>query len=203
MFSTTCRSCRGAGASNPNPCQTCTGEGVVKGQRTSDIKIPAGVDTDQILSLRGMGNVVGGRRGDLRLRISVTPSTIFRREGDDVHTTVDVPLLSALVGGTTRIATIHGDVEIRVLSGTQPGDVKRLISKGIHNETSGNIGSHYVTLKIVLPKSLTERQRDLLVALFGDETKTPGSQSEPSKQQGASSVGNKWSAWISEKIFGK
>lgn len=128
--------------------------------------IPAGVDSDQILSMANMGNYDQGQRGDLLLRLSVSPHPVFSRNRNDILSTIEVDLQVALLGGSVRVETIHGVVDMKINAGTQPGDVKRLAGRGIHSGNSRK-GDHLVTISVKLPRSLSEEQRKLLQMAFG------------------------------------
>ncbi|KAJ2725979.1 mdj1 protein precursor [Coemansia sp. Benny D115] len=162
-----CPQCNGEGStvSAKDQCSSCGGKGRVRERRTETVDIPAGCDSGMSIRVSGMGDAPlegNGPRGDLFVRIRVMPSSIFRRKGADVYTTADVPFTTAILGGSVRVPTVDGDVEVRVKPGTQPGDELRLRSKGIPKVNTSSRGDQYLTMRVNLPKKLTDRQKEII-----------------------------------------
>jgi len=131
---TVCANCGGSGVVNRRPCPVCRGRGRITAQpRRLEVKIPPGVDTGSRIRIAGEGEpgVGGGPRGDLYLKVEVIPHPVFQREGDDLKITVDVPLLTAILGGEVEVSTLKGKVALRVPPETQNGRVFRLTSLGM------------------------------------------------------------------------
>ena len=118
-----------------------------------DIKIPAGIRNGETLRVRGKGNVgMGGQRGDLLIKVEVAPSPTFERKDNDLYTTMDVPLKTALFGGKVTIETsIHGEITIKVPKNTKNGQKFRVRGKGVVDRKTGLYGNLYLTANIVLP----------------------------------------------------
>jgi len=118
-----------------------------------DIKIPAGIKNGETLRVRGKGNVgMGGQRGDLLIKVEVAPSPTFERKDNDLYTTMDVPLKTALFGGKVTIETsIHGEITIKVPKNTKNGQKFRVRGKGVVDRKTGLYGNLYLTANIVLP----------------------------------------------------
>ena len=130
--------------------------------RTITVKIPPGIKDEQALRLSGQGELIGGgRRGSLLVRISVQPHPTFKREDLNLVTQVTIPFTLAALGGKTRIPTLRGQVELTVPPGTQPGQQLRLRGQGITGP-SRRKGDLRVQIKVEIPRSLTERQKELL-----------------------------------------
>lgn len=132
------------------------------GNRTITVKIPAGIKEGQTLRLSGQGeSVAGGRPGSLYVTISVQPHPNFRRENRDIVTQVKVPFTLAALGGEVRVPTLKGQVNLKVPSGTQPGQQLRLRGQGI-TDSSGRKGDLRVQIQVEIPRSLTHKQKELL-----------------------------------------
>lgn len=118
-----------------------------------EVEIPAGIDTGQVLRLKGKGGsgVQGGPPGDALVEIEVRPHPLFQRDGDDIRLKLPISLDEAILGGKIEVPTIHGPVAMTVPKGTSSGRVMRLRGKGIHNALTGRTGDQYVELLIVLP----------------------------------------------------
>ena len=168
VFQTTkpCDRCGGTGKIIKSVCPTCSGRGRVKGTLSREVEIPAGIDDGQTLKVSGAGDsgVNGGGYGDLNIRVSVTPSDFFEREGFDVYTEIPISFLQAALGDEITVPTIDGNVKYTVPEGTQTGTVFRLRGKGIKRLYRTDRGDQYVTVKVEVPKNLTKKQAELLKA---------------------------------------
>ncbi|KAF9584207.1 hypothetical protein BGW38_007242 [Lunasporangiospora selenospora] len=136
------------------------------------------------IRLGGKGNAPihgSGRAGDLFVRLKVKPSSIFKRQGADVYTETSIPFTTAALGGTIRIPTVDGDIELKVPAGTQPNDVSRLSRKGIQKLNRHDKGDQFVTLKVALPKSLSKAQREILEKYQEETYGAPSSSNENAK----------------------
>ncbi len=118
-----------------------------------DIKIPAGIKSGETLRVRGKGHAgMGGQKGDLLIKVEVSPSPTFTREGNDLYTTMDVPLKEALFGGKVTIKTsLHDPITIKVPSNTKSGQKFRVKGKGVIDRKTSLSGNLYLTANIVLP----------------------------------------------------
>ncbi len=166
VFQTTgaCPHCRGTGKIVKDPCSKCGGSGKVRKSRTLSVKIPAGIDDGQSVSLRGQGcaGENGGPAGDVIVTIGIRPHPIFTRQGYDVHCDIPVTFAQAALGDKLIVPTIDGKIEYAMPEGTQPGTVFRLKGKGIKAVTGRGRGDQYVRVNIEVPKNLTPKQKDLL-----------------------------------------
>jgi len=130
--------------------------------RNLTVKIPAGIKDGQTLRLGGQGDVApNGRRGSLYVAISVQPHPNFKREDLDLVTQVTVPFTLAALGGTVRVPTLRGQVELKIPAGTQPGQQLRLREQGVI-DPSGRKGALRVQIKVEIPRRLTNKQKELL-----------------------------------------
>ncbi len=165
-----CNTCRGTGQVVENPCNDCSGSGKEKKSRNITINIPAGVDTNSVIPLRGEGNHgdEGAPAGDLYVYINVKEHEIFERDGDDVWCEMPITFAKATLGGSIEVPTLEGKVKYEVPEGTQPGTVFRLKGRGIKNVRGHGKGDQYVKILISVPKKLNEKQRKAL-ELFAEE----------------------------------
>lgn len=170
----TCDKCNGEGKIIQNPCEQCNGKGSNRKTKKIEINIPAGIDNGQAISLRGEGDIgkKGGPNGDLFVVVSVSPHKIFKRSGYDILTEINVPFAKMVLGGTIKVPTLEDEVEFTVPEGTQTGTKFRLKDKGIPNIHGRGRGKLEFTVKVDIPKKLTDEQRKILsdfASTFGDE----------------------------------
>lgn len=165
-FTTTapCSKCRGTGKIIHQPCPDCHGDGQVRRPRKIKVKIPAGIDDGQSISMRGQGNegLNGGPSGDLLVNISVIPDPRFQRDGYDLYLEQKVSFTQAALGAELQIDTIDGKVKYNLPAGTQPGTTIRLRGKGVPNVHGRGRGDQYLLIKVQVPTNLTNEQRDAL-----------------------------------------
>lgn len=160
---TTCPDCRGRGKTIKNRCHVCGGEGFVHQNTTVNVKIPAGISTGQQLRVSGKGErgPNGGPNGDLYIEINVRPHSHFTRDGNDIHITVPISVVSATLGDTIEVPTVYGDVELKVPEGTQPQHVFRLKDKGVKELRGDRYGDQYVHLDVKVDSKISREERDL------------------------------------------
>lgn len=159
-----CPKCGGSGKIIHQPCETCRGSGVERKQRKISAAIPAGIDNEQTISLRGQGNTGknGGPAGDLLVVVSVKPHSVFRRDGNSVMCNIPISFTQAALGAELEVPTLDGKVKYAVPEGTQTGTIFRLKGKGIPYLRGNGRGDQYVTVSIDVPKGLNTQQKDLL-----------------------------------------
>ena len=116
-----------------------------------DIKIPAGIRSGETLRVRGKGKSFQGQRGDLMIKVTVSPSPRYERKGSDLYATIDVPLKAALFGGKIQVETPEKEVSLKVPKDTKNGQKFRLKGKGFPDRKSGITGDLYLVANIVLP----------------------------------------------------
>lgn len=138
------------------------------GEKKVRITIPAGIENGQVIKLRGYGakGVNGGPDGDLYITFNITNDTQFKRSGNDLFSSVDLDIYTAILGGELTIDTFSGKVKLKVKAGTQNGTKIRLKEKGFpHYKKEGTFGDLYITYVIKVPTELTEKQRKLFTEL--------------------------------------
>ena len=159
-----CPKCHGTGKMVKDPCNDCHGAGRVKGSKTLQVKIPAGIDEGDRIRLAGEGErgQGGGPAGDLYVQIHIKPHTVFQREGDDLHCEMPIGFATAALGGEIEIPTLDGAAKIKIPAETQSGKVFRLRGKGIKGVRSSYPGDLMCHVVVETPVNLTARQRELL-----------------------------------------
>jgi molecular chaperone DnaJ len=151
----------------------------VPGVQRHGVDIPAGIEDGMKIKIPGAGDAplsAQGPAGDLYVRVSVKPSTVFRRQGTNIYHDAKVPLQTALLGGRVRIPTLEGEVDVRVREGTQNAEEAVLKGRGVKSlyGRKGERGDLVVSWKVQIPRSLTKRQRKIIQAYADDvEGRTP------------------------------
>jgi molecular chaperone DnaJ len=177
MTTSACPRCGGYGTVLPAPCHECSGEGRVRTRRSLTIKVPPGVDTGTRIQLAGQGEVGpgGGPAGDLYVEVHERRHPRLRREGDDLHTVLEVPMTAAALGATLSVPTLDGDRDVELQPGTQHGQVLTLGGLGASHLRSPGRGDLHVHVDVQVPTRLDDEQRDLLrrlAELRGEERPT-------------------------------
>jgi curved DNA-binding protein len=132
------------------------------------ITIPAGIENGQTIKISGHGGPGrnGGPNGDLYITFSITNHPNIKRLGDNLYTTIDLDLYTALLGGEITMDTLNGKVKLKVNPETQNGSKIKLKGKGFPvYKNEGNFGDLYVTYAIKIPTNLTEKQKALFTEL--------------------------------------
>lgn len=162
--STVCSTCKGTGKIIKNPCDVCDGKGFVRKNFTVSVKIPAGINEGQTISVGGQGSAGanGGPNGDIYVTIEIKPHSIFTRKGSDVLVELPVTFVQATLGATLIVPTIEGKVEYNLPEGTQTGAVFRLRNHGIQNLNGRGKGDQYIKVNVEIPKNLSRAQKDIL-----------------------------------------
>jgi molecular chaperone DnaJ len=162
-----CDACGGEGRLAREPCQECRGSGRKAARKTLTVDVPPGIFDEQRIRLSGRGNAGerGGPAGDLYVLVRVREDERFVRDGSDLICAVDVSAPDAALGTTIEVPTLDGEEEIEVSAGTQPGTVVTLRGLGMPSLGRGRRGDQRVVLNVVVPRKLSDRQRELLAEL--------------------------------------
>lgn len=189
-----CDKCGGKGKLINDPCTTCKGKGKERKHRKIKVNVPAGVDNDNIIPLRGQGEhgVNGGPPGDLYIGLKVGSHPVLKRKGVDIYIDTHISFAQAALGTELKVPTVDGDVKYTVPQGTQPGTIFRLKGKGVPKVNSSARGDQYVNVIVDVPKKLNEKQveaLELFMEASGEEWQQP-----KETKKGGSFMG---------KIFGK
>lgn len=163
----TCSICHGRGKHSSKKCLHCNGTGVHTKSSTIKVKIPAGIDDGQSIRITGHGEASPhmGTPGDLYVRAHLKPSKVFERDGFDVYTIANVSYRQAVVGDTVPVETIDGVVQVRIPEATESGSLIRLKAKGIPEVNGRGRGDHFVRVKIIVPKKVNRKAKELLEEL--------------------------------------
>lgn len=164
VFSRSCGACGGTGQQRPRPCEACAGAGQEHRSETVTVRVPPGVADSDRLRVPGKGNIgtSGGPSGDLYVTVKVEPHATFRREGDDLYMSVPIAVHEAALGARVEVRTLEGTARLKVPPGTQTGQRFRLRGHGAPSTRNGQRGDLIVEARIVLPKLLDERSKELL-----------------------------------------
>jgi molecular chaperone DnaJ len=163
-----CAACGGTGQIQNLPCSVCRGSGVVSNLNRLEVKIPAGVNTGSRVRVSGKGQAGngGGAAGDLFLNITVSPHTLYERQGDDLTTILPVPLTVAVLGGEVQVPTPKGSkLALKIPPETQNGKVFRLAGQGMPHLGKATRGDLMARVNVILPTKLTENEKELFKQL--------------------------------------
>jgi len=168
MRSAACDACHGEGRIPEHPCTECDGRGRTVGPRQLDVDVPAGIADGQRIRLPGSGHAGehGGPAGDLYVQVHVRPHERLIRDGDDLITVLDVPAPLAALGADLPAASLEGETEVHVPTGTQPGEIVTVKGQGMpHLRHPNRHGDLRVVVNVMIPRRLTDEQRELLGTL--------------------------------------
>jgi molecular chaperone DnaJ len=164
VFSKPCAPCGGSGRQQQAACPTCAGRQSEMRSETITIQVPAGLADLARVRIPGMGHAGpnGGEAGDLLITVHVEPHPLFRRDGDDLHLVVPIAVHEAALGAKVDVPALEGTARLRVPPGTQSGQKFRLRERGVPSARDGRRGDLVVEVRLVLPKMLDERSKELL-----------------------------------------
>ncbi|MBM3149043.1 MAG: J domain-containing protein [Chloroflexi bacterium] len=165
-----CPTCAGTGrvreGNRTKLCPVCGGSAVGGKPKRLEVKIPAGVTDGSKVRIAGQGSLnPDGTRGDLYLVVKVLPHRLFERKSDDLYVDVAVPLVVAMLGGEAEVPTLRGKVSLKIPPETDNGKVFRLSGQGMPHLGDSSRGDLLAKVKVVLPKNLTPRERQLFEQL--------------------------------------
>lgn len=179
--SSTCPTCGGEGVQVTSKCTGCQGDGVVRGEETISINIPAGVSEGMQLSMSGKGNAAprGGVPGDLIILIEETLHETLKREGNNIVYDLHISFVDAALGSSVEVPTIDGKAKIKIEPGTQGGRILRLKGKGVPEVNSYHRGDQLIYVNIWTPKALSAEERNILEKLHT----SPNFKPQPGKNE--------------------
>ena len=162
-----CPRCEGLGRVVETPCGTCDGLGRTLHDREIDVDIPAGIADGQRIRIRGEGHAgeLGGPTGDLFVQVRVQPQAGIERDGDDLHTAVELTMTQAALGTSLTVPGPGGAIDVEIPAGTQPGDVQVLRGQGMPSVEGRRHGSFHVHARVHIPRKLDAAQRALVEQL--------------------------------------
>lgn len=189
---TTCSNCNGSGQisriSNTilgqmrtaSECPYCSGsgkviskrpmgagpDGLINKEETIKVKIPAGVESGNYLTLSNHGNQdITGTAGDLIVVFDELDHEYFVRDGENVYLQLTIPFTTAVLGGSIQIPTILNKVELKIPAGIQSGQILRVKNKGFPRLRGSSNGDQFVRIQIHTPKSISRSEKKILQSL--------------------------------------
>ena len=167
----TCPTCGGAGEEIEEKCDNCHGRGYINQSTKVKIKIPAGINTGDIIPVRGEGNSGenGGPSGDVFIIIDVEEHEVFKRFGNDIYYELPISFVTATLGNKIKIPTLTGTKEFEIPQGTQADERFRLKGEGMRDVRTDRYGDLIFDVKIIVPKKINENQKEIL-RKFADES---------------------------------
>lgn len=149
-----------------------TGKGVIATFRTNtgkeqtvNIDIPKGVRHGDTINYSGLGDdsIPNMPRGNLFVKVRIKRDPNFERDGYHLHTTVTVSVFDLMLGTATNLSLPNGrTISINIPQGTQPGTVMSINGQGLPDYNSGTSGNVYMRINGLIPKNLTEEQKDII-----------------------------------------
>lgn len=170
-----CRSCGGEGRVIEMPCTKCSAEGRVRSEQSVDVEVPAGVTSENFLTLRGRGSVGprGGHRGDLVVLLEVQEDARFVREGSNLIHERPITFTQAALGAEIEVPTIDGEARLTIPDGIQGGELLRMRGLGLPGLNDSTRGDQLVRVVVWTPTDLNGAQRDALRSLAEVEEAAP------------------------------
>ncbi|MEP7103928.1 MAG: molecular chaperone DnaJ [Candidatus Dojkabacteria bacterium] len=160
---TECPTCHGTGQEISEKCYKCGGSGVTSQNESFKMNIPAGIPDGVTLKFSGRGNAGenGATSGDLYITIEVKSHPVLERRGDDIYMDKEIDVVTAVLGGEIKVPTVHGDVIMKVPSGTQPEKILRLREKGGPKFRGNGNSDQYVKLLVKIPEKISKNEKEL------------------------------------------
>ena len=159
-----CMDCNGKGHIPEKKCEFCDGVGIKLDNDEINVTIPAGIEDGQKLRVVGGGNeVTDGVNGDLYIFVSVSSNSRFQREGLDLFTKVEVPFVTAVLGGKVEVGGIDKKIKIKIPAGTQSGEKFKIKGEGVRNKTQP--GNLFAEVKISVPKNPSSEYKKIIKEL--------------------------------------
>jgi molecular chaperone DnaJ len=170
-----CPTCAGEGTVILEPCEVCRGEGRVRGEKTAIVEIPAGVSSNNYLTLRGQGATGprNGPPGDLLVMLEIKDDERFERQGDDLIYDLALSFSQVALGVQTKVPTPYGEEDVRIAAGTQPETIIRLRGRGLPVLGQSAKGDLIVRVHVWTPERLTSEQERLFRELSKLEGEPP------------------------------
>lgn len=154
-----CDNCFGSGKVPENKCRTCRGSGITKKESEIKIKIPPGIENGEMIRLSGAGEAVsGGQSGDLYIKVHVKKHPVFKKDGHNLTADLKIKLSDALLGTEYSLATLDGNIKIKIPPQVNFGEILRVKGKGVPS-AKGSRGDLLVRVSIELPKNLSREAK--------------------------------------------
>ncbi len=162
-----CKTCNATGRIIKEKCSYCMGRGNEKKTQDIKINIPAGIDNNQVITMRGKGNAStkNGPNGDLIININVAPHPILVRDGFNLLLDLPVPFTTAYLGGKVTIPLADGTFDLDIPALTQPNTLMRLKNKGVKVLQRDSYGDLLVTVRVEMPKEASRKDKEIMEQL--------------------------------------
>ncbi len=163
----TCPDCEGTRKVYSQKCRKCGGDGRIKEEQIVQVKIPAGIQNGQTISLHGQGEAGerGAPSGDLYINVHIRPHSKFKREQNNILSEEHITFSQAALGDKINAETIDGDIKMKVPAGTQSGEVFRIRGKGVPHLGRRGRGDHLVKIIVRIPKHPSGEQKKIIEKL--------------------------------------
>jgi molecular chaperone DnaJ len=160
-----CEECAGSGKVPEKKCVVCAGSGIVKKEKEIVIKVPSGIEDGEMIRLSGEGETASkGVSGDLYVKVHVKKHSNMYKEGSNLHMDLRVKLSSALLGDEYTVATLDGDIKVKIPEGIHHGEILRVRGKGVPIERVKR-GDLLIRIQIDLPAKLSKEAKHLVEEL--------------------------------------
>lgn len=171
-----CPSCNGTGKKITSFCPSCKGKGLMLGEETIEINIPAGVEDGMQLSMRGKGHKGrnNGASGDLIVNIEEKQHEDFVRDGKNIVFETNLNFSDLVLGTDITVPTIKGKVKINIPAGTPAGKIFRLKGKGVAVLNSYERGDQLIHVNVWIPKKVSAEETEILKKLKSSQNFEPG-----------------------------
>lgn len=165
----TCPHCNGNGKILKNPCPKCNGMGIHASEQEIDVNIPKGAFEGMCLTAKGYGNApnnMNGIFGDLMVEITEKDDDVFIRDGNDLKMDVSIPVIDAIIGCEIVVETIDGKkLKTKIPSCSEDGYTIKFKGYGMTIYGNNSRGDLYCTVKLEMPKTLSNDEKKLLIDL--------------------------------------
>ncbi|MEN9920346.1 MAG: hypothetical protein RL538_239 [Candidatus Parcubacteria bacterium] len=159
-----CHDCNGTGKIPKEKCEHCRGAGVARTQEEISIKVPAGIQNGEVIRMTGRGEaMLGAQPGDLYIKVHVESHKTIRRDGTTLSTNLPIKLTDAILGGSYRVETLDGTIDVKIPAGIAHGELIRIKEKGVPSERGR--GDFMVKVSIEMPKKLSRKAQKLVEEL--------------------------------------
>jgi molecular chaperone DnaJ len=161
-----CPYCSGSGKTINHRPAGASPDGMLNKEETIKVKIPAGVESGNYLTLSNQGNQnISGIAGDLIVVFDEIPHEYFVRDGEHVYIELSIPYTTATLGGTVKVPTLLSQVDLKIPAGIQSGQILRLKNKGFPHLRGSRQGDQLVRLQVFTPKSISRAEKKILSQL--------------------------------------
>jgi molecular chaperone DnaJ len=162
-----CPTCKGEGRIVQSPCKKCRGEGRLRAEREIVVNVPAGVASNQYMTLRGVGNAGarGGPPGDVHVIFEVADDPRFERDGEDLYTEVLLTYPQLALGADINVPLVTGEMILHVPPSTQSGQVFHLRGRGLPRVNGSGTGDLHVRVQMWTPEEIGDEERQLITRL--------------------------------------